>query len=268
MPDMRYPIQRIPLARIRPPADPLRLDLDPERIAALADDIAAQGLLQPIGLRGPDGAESYEVVWGHRRYLAHELLERADIEARIFPAGMDPLHAGAMENLGQERMTPIEEALLCQRYVERGQPVAAIARLLRHSATWVDQRLALLGYPRDVQEAVQAGALTLVVAGALAEIDHDEYRGSLIAEATRTGATAATVRVWAAHYAVDRERIIQNRVAVEIIAREREAFVLYTRCEIGGHDVPVSETRSIRGCEHHLDELVRALQLVDAAPTS
>lgn len=263
--EQAYPIQHVPLSLIRPPADPLRVDIDPERTAALADDIAAQGLLQPIGVRGPDDAGLYEVVWGHRRFLAHELLHRTEIEAKVFPPIMDPLQAMAMENLGQEPMTAIEEALLCQRYIERGQSVAAVARLLRHSATWVDQRLALLGYPKDIQVAVQQKAISLVVADQLAQIDHEEYRLSLIGEAVRSGATAAVVRVWAAHYAADRDRIVSNHLKVAEIAAQRESFVLYVRCEVGDHDVPSVESRALRACLPCMNELVKAIQASKAA---
>lgn len=259
--DPSYPIQSIPLSRIRPPADPLRVTIDPERIAALADDIAAQGLLQPIGVRGPDGADFYEVVWGHRRFLAHQLLVRGEIEAKIFPWTMDPLHAMAMENLGQEPMSAIEEALTCHRYVAKGQPIAAIARILRHSDAWVNARLELLAYPQDVQEAVQAKQISLAVAEQLAQIDHDELRVAYIAEADRTGAKASTVAIWLAHFRADRDRIISNHLRVEEIAAQRADFVLYVRCDPGNHDVPMKDSRTIRGCQRHLDELMKAIDL-------
>src|SRR6266566_4950736 len=140
------------LSLLDPPQDAHRITVDPERVAALADDIAGQGLLQRVGARGPSPAGRYEVVWGDRRTRAFRLLERASIPARVCAWDTDPLHARAMENLGGERLTPLEEARICARYLERGSSVAGVARLVRHTPPWVTSRLELLRYPQDVQD--------------------------------------------------------------------------------------------------------------------
>jgi ParB/RepB/Spo0J family partition protein len=236
------------LEQLDPPADAHRLAIDPERVAALADDIAAHGLLQRIGVRGPSPEGRYEVIWGDRRSQAFRLLGRATIPARACAWDTDPLHARSMENLGGEPLTPLEEAHVCRRHYERLGSVNAVARVLRRSTHWVQARLELLEQPEDVQAAVQEHRLPLAVANALAAIDHDGYRQALIREAVNTGATAATVQVWVAHYHQDRERIVHNHVTVEQLARERQAFVLMANCEGCGGQVDARQIRAMHFC--------------------
>jgi ParB/RepB/Spo0J family partition protein len=249
----------LPTALIDEPADALRESIDPERVAALADDIAAQGLLQPIGVRGPSPAGRYEIVWGHRRLLAHRLLQRELIRCRVFVDGFDPLHARAMENVSQEPMTPIEEAGLCRRYVERGHPIAAVARLLRHSPAWVTARLALLEYPPDLRAAVQRGELSLGVAAQLAEVDDEGYRGELTREAMRAGATVPVVQAWVYHFQADRARIIANHYTIEQLAQERAAFVVMAVCESCHGQDDVRAIRSLHLCPGCMSEVREAI---------
>ncbi len=52
-----------------------------ENLRELAENIALNGLLQPIVLRGPEGKIPYDVIVGQRRFLAHKLLGKEKIKA-------------------------------------------------------------------------------------------------------------------------------------------------------------------------------------------
>jgi len=240
--------ERIPLHLIREPSHRLRESIAPEALGTLADSMAAEGLHQPVGVRGPLLDGTYEIVYGHRRLLAAQLLGWPDIPAMLHPADFDPLLAAVSENLQRADMTPVEEARAIARFVERGEPDAAIARLFRRSAAWVAARRALLAMPEDLQEAVHAGGLKLGVASALADIDHDAYRKSLIAEAARSGATAQTAELWRQHYLTDRERIVANSLMVEEIMSRREAWKIVVACDLCQKEQEYQDTRSLRVC--------------------
>jgi len=254
------------LALLDPPQDAHRLTIDAERVAALADDIAGQGLLQRIGARGPSPDGRYEVVWGDRRSRAFRLLGRASIPARVCSWDTDPLHARTMENLGGEKLTPLEEARVCARYHERYQSIPAVARLVRHTPGWVEQRLALLAYPDELQTAVQDGDVSMAVAAHLARVDHDGYRGELIREAIRMGATAPVVITWVAHYEADRERLIHNHVTIEQLIAERATFVILQVCEGCAAQVPAAEIRPLHLC-HPCMASIREAIAAEAATT-
>lgn len=241
--------------------------MDAQKLGELADSIAAEGLHQPIGVRGPLPDSSYEIIFGHRRFLAHQLLHATTIAARIYPPDYDPLLAAISENLQREDMTPLEEARAVDRFVQRGEPDAAIARLFRRSVSWVRARRDLLAMPADIQAAVQDGGLSLAVAGELADIDHDAYRKSLTAEAHRTGATALTAAHWRQHYLTDRERIIGNSLIVEEILSRREAWKIVIPCDLCDHDQDYQDTRTIRVCVACRNELAQ-VKAETARPTA
>lgn len=240
--------ERIALDLIREPSHCLRASIEPGSLGELADSIAAEGLHQPIGVRGPLPDGAYEIVWGHRRLLAVRLLRWADISSRVFPANYDPLLAAVSENLQRTDLTPLEEAHAAAQFVERGMPHVHIARLFRRSPGWIKERLALLDLPPDLQEIVQARALPLAVVELLAQVDHEDYRRSLVRDAIQHGATCAAVEVWLAHYHQDRERILHNHLAVEQIIADRETFVITYRCQWCDELAPYEQTRSFRLC--------------------
>jgi len=252
--------EEVPLHLIREPSHRLRERINPERLGELADSIAAEGQHQAIGLRGPLDDGTWEIIWGHRRYLAVSLLKKTTIMAKKHPADFDPLLAAVSENIQREDLSPVEEALALQKFIDRGEPVAALGRLFRRSTPWIYGRLKLLEFPEDLREAVHTKAINIGVAEALADIDHDEYRKSLIAEAQRTGATATTVNIWRAHYLSDRARIQENFSTVESIIASREKFIFYCPCEACNKNVPFGDTRSIRLCLPCLQDLTQAFQ--------
>jgi ParB/RepB/Spo0J family partition protein len=241
------------------PARPSRDTMDPERLGALADDIAANGLLQKPGVRGPLDDGRFELIWGHRRLLALRLLRWRDLPCMVYDASFDPDVARVAENLQREELNPVEEAQECQRFIDKGMPRAAIARLFRRTAAWVDGRLTLLHFPADVREAVSQGAVSLGVAGVLAQLDHDLVRADFLKEAIRTGAKTATAETWLYHYRADRERIVTNRLTVEQFAAERESWKIMVPCDLCRDDTDYQHTRSLRICLDCLPHIEPAL---------
>lgn len=240
--------RKFPLSKIRPPSDPARQAMDPDRLGALADSIAAEGLHQPVGLVLDADGEHAELAWGHRRFLAMQLLREEFIDAKVFPATTDLSLARWSENGQRDDLNPLEEAHEVRRFLERGFPYAQVARMFRRSDAWVKDRLALLDLPQDLQECVTHRALPLAVISVLRDIDHPAYRESLIREAVAHGATAAVAEVWRAHYLADRERIVSNTVTIEQLAQERQAFILKVPCEWCEEEHRVEDTRTWRLC--------------------
>ncbi len=234
--------------------------MDPDALGALADSIAAEGLHQPIGVRGPMADGSYEIGFGHRRYCAHQLLQREAIDCKVYPAETDVDLMRVTENGQREQLTPIEEALECGRFMKRVGSTAAVARMFRRSDAWVRSRLALLDLPDDIQRAVHLGDVAVNVATALARVDHEAYRASLIDEATRSGASVNVVNVWVAHYEADKGRIIQNHLTVQEITERRAAYIVYFPCDGCHTEVPYLDTRSLRFCTRCAGELLAVMQ--------
>ena len=238
----------LPLDALDGPAVPSREELDPVALGELADDMANNGLLQPIGARGPSPEGRYETVWGDRRQQAARMLQWVTIPARLCVWSTDPLVARLAENLVRADLNPREEARQVAELRKRGKPLAEIARIMRRSVSWCEARLELLEWPVELQDAVVSGQLTFAAARLLGQVDHDDYRRQLVDEAQRTGATARVIDIWLAHYRADRDRIIRNHETVEQIVGRREAFIVLCRCESCRDEVDSSQTVLLRMC--------------------
>jgi hypothetical protein len=160
----------------------------------------------------------------------------------------DPLLAAVTENLNREDLNPIEEALAVRAFIERGHSRSEIARLFRRSYSWVEQRVALLELPDDLQQAIREHGLSVSVAMPLRDIDHEPYRKQLVYEAVTHGATAAVTATWRQHYLADRERVIRNQVTIDEFIRERSHYVLKYPCDWCDDEKPYAETRTVRLC--------------------
>jgi ParB/RepB/Spo0J family partition protein len=245
---IRWTDETLAVDAIDEPTKALREDIDAGALGELTDDMSAQGLLQPIGVRGPSSAHRYETIWGHRRLLAARSLNWPTIPARVCPWDSDIGLARLAENFQRTDLNPREEALAVQELRAAGRPLVECARLLRRSVSWVESRLALLSWPPDLQQQVAAGALTLRAAAMFAEIDHAEYRKDLVDEARRTGASVATIGVWLAHYHADRDRIISNRETVAEILSRRETFRILFTCECCEKEFDTQQSVLLRVC--------------------
>lgn len=261
------------------PPHQLRSTIDPERLGELADSMSAEGLHQPIGVRGPNDEGKFEIIWGHRRFLASRLLQWSTISARVFSPDFDPLLAAISENLQRVDLDPVEEARAVHKLLHQGKAIAEIARLFRRSQAWISSRLELLGFHADLIEAIQHHGLKLTVAQALQDVDHVEYRMELIREALRTGATGPTAQVWRQHYLADKDRITRNHLVVEEIISRRESWTVYVPCDGCGENSDYRETQAWRfcgKCSHELRSQIdqpqetlngSASQSSDIAPT-
>ena len=104
-------IREISLDLIDEPVGVVRMEIDPEKVQDLAENIQQVGLLQPINVR-PRG-ERFEVVAGHRRYKAFQVLSLEKIPCIV--GDFDDVGsavARASENLRRVDLTPIEEAAI------------------------------------------------------------------------------------------------------------------------------------------------------------
>lgn len=263
--------QQVPTDNILEPPHQLRDHIDPEHLGELADSMAAEGLHQPIGVRQLPNSDRFEIVWGHRRFLASKLLLWVTIPARVFPSTFDPLLAAISENLQRVDLNPIEEARAVDKLLQQGRAISEVARLFRRSQQWVTTRIEILNYHPDLQDAIQKDGLKLRVAQALQDVDHDAYRAELIREALRTGATGPTAEVWRQHYLSDRDRIVSNHLVLAEVLARREAWIIYVDCDGCKRPTDYRRTEAWRFCDecsHELKQQLReAQQTSDGSPS-
>jgi ParB family chromosome partitioning protein len=134
-------------------------DLKEADIDSLAESIKAEGLLTPLIVR-PKG-KGYELVAGHRRYMALKKLGWKTVPARI--AALDDQRAFVVamtENLERKDPTPMEEATAFKRAVDDLHlKVETIAGMMNRSPSLIHNRIRLLDLHPKVIKALEDGTV-------------------------------------------------------------------------------------------------------------
>ncbi|RJR47020.1 MAG: ParB/RepB/Spo0J family partition protein [Deltaproteobacteria bacterium] len=169
-------VHEIPLIEIRPAPWNPPSRLKPERVKDLADSIRVEGQQSPALLRPVEAEEPirYELVWGHRRFAALQLLagqtyedfaKYADFGQVVLKAFIremseeDAMISSGIENLQREGFSDIEEAEFFQTCGERyGQEaVKILAEKLSVSDRYVRKRLRFLELPDQALDLWRTG---------------------------------------------------------------------------------------------------------------
>jgi ParB family chromosome partitioning protein len=171
------------VSEIRPSRSQPRRHFPEEELAALAESIAAQGVLQPVlvrrlaaappvlGSSGPSGesadtgepAPRFELIAGERRWRAAQRAGLTRIPAVVKEASdRDALEMALVENLQREDLNPLEVAEAYRTLVEEfALTQEAIARRVGRQRSTVANHLRLLRLPAEVRQALQGGAITM-----------------------------------------------------------------------------------------------------------
>ncbi|MGC8983476.1 MAG: ParB/RepB/Spo0J family partition protein [Desulfurococcaceae archaeon] len=157
-------ITLIPSDKLKPSIVNVRQRVDPERVRALAEDIAVRGLLHPLVVRRED--DYYGVVSGRMRLEAIKLLQREkpEVFAKLFANGVpcqvrelsdqEALELSLAENLRQNTLTPEEVGLGLARLHELGLSEEEISLRLMLALDQVRRALRLYRKVQHIQERV------------------------------------------------------------------------------------------------------------------
>lgn len=197
---MAEKITVIKLEDVFEPGQILRVNIDMEAIRELAESIREQGLLQPILVRSVNG--KYEVVAGHRRYLAHKLIDMKTIKTIIRELDDEQvLIIRAMENLQREDLTPMEEARVYGTLRDQMKyTIEDIARKMGRNRLTIKKYLGLLELPPEFQKELNSGRLGVSVAAILAEIEDPHLKNYYFTNAVENGCSMKTAQLWVSDY--------------------------------------------------------------------
>jgi ParB family chromosome partitioning protein len=165
-------LQQLRIDRIRPGKYQPRLTMDPERLQELAASIKAQGLIQPIIVRGI-GSDGYELIAGERRWRAAKMAGLAEIPALVRTVGDQAVVAMALiENIQREELTPLEEAHALQRLIgEFSYTHQQTADAIGRSRASVSNLLRLLDLPEPIRQLLEQHRLEMGHARALLTLE-------------------------------------------------------------------------------------------------
>jgi ParB family chromosome partitioning protein len=177
------PYRAIPINQIRPNPFQPRKEFRDDELAQLQASLAANGLLQPITLRG--AGNSYELVAGERRLRAATRLGWTEIPAIVKDYDDKALLTLALvENLQRSDLNPIEEAEGYSRLsAEFALTQQEIAEVVGKDRSTVANSLRLLNLPAVVRRMLQDGQLSVGHARALLGISSERVMIDLAREA-------------------------------------------------------------------------------------
>jgi ParB family chromosome partitioning protein len=197
---MSEALEYLDIEKVDPPIDAARDLIDPEKVRELAESIRSQGLLQPILVRPLNGR--YEVVAGHRRYLAHRLIGEVKIKSLVREMTDEEVEViRAIENDQREDLNPIEKAKGYKRLRDKfGMSQEQIAQKMGRSRETVIRFLKLLKIPEEFQKAVARGKLSIGVALCLDAIDDESFKKYYFTAAVENGVTLEVAQAWVSEY--------------------------------------------------------------------
>lgn len=254
-------IKEIPTHLIIDPKDAMRTDIDRDAIFELADNIKANGLINPITVR-PVG-DKYEVVAGHRRMLAHRYGGMPTIKCVVRELDDNQTFAVmAAENLERSDVDPVDESIFITKYIEQtNASVPEVAKALHRSVAFVESRLAVGLMPDYLQHYLKTGAIKLGVALTLVQITDDDMRRVWVDLAVRDGISIAQAEYWLHGWKV-------NQLPGGTVSQEppegytpEEPKLITFRCAIDGKDYDCRQFRTYMIHESNVpffNEMVRA----------
>ncbi|MEK0324982.1 MAG: ParB/RepB/Spo0J family partition protein [Nitrosopumilus sp.] len=133
----------------------------PIDVVDLAKDIQERGLIQPVTV-APYNSNGYKyrLIAGFRRYSAHQVIQRSEIDAIIREDMIDERECrffNLSENLQRTDLTIMQEARALAHLQAVGVGEHDAAARLNKSRGWIQVRYLLLKLPREVQKEVEAG---------------------------------------------------------------------------------------------------------------
>lgn len=153
-------LTKIPVNLIKPNPYQARTDYSESEITQLAQSIKENGLLEPILVR--KNGEFYEIIAGHRRFLAIKQLGLQEVEVKIMNISDAKLcEVSLVENLERKDLNPLERANGYRKLIDIfGYTQEQIARIFNISPSSVSYSLKLLTLPNPIKDYLTRGNLS------------------------------------------------------------------------------------------------------------
>lgn len=180
----RRAIKDLPIDTLEPSPFQARQSFDPTQHAELVASIKNRGFFGVISVRPhPDVAQRYQIVYGERRWRAAKEAGLKTIPAQIGTYDdLAVMDIGLMENIHRADPHPLDMAQGLRRRMDaEGLSVRQVSDRLGISKSFVENHLALLRLPEDVQDMVRQRTDTLRAAREISKLPTKEARAPLIA---------------------------------------------------------------------------------------
>ena len=155
-------MQNLAVTFLQPGKYQPRSHMDQASLAALAESIKAQGVMQPIIVR-PVSSGRYEIIAGERRWRAAKIAGLTEVPTLIRQVKDESaLAMSLIENIQREDLNPLESAQGIQRLItEFGMTHQTAGEALGSSRSAVSNLLRLLNLSKPVQDLMMQGKIDM-----------------------------------------------------------------------------------------------------------
>ena len=167
-------IKEIPVSEIRPNPYQPRKTFNEEALNELALSIKNYGVFQPIIVK--KGLRGYDLIAGERRLRASRIAGLTKIPAIVKEFTDDEMREiSLLENIQRENLTAIELAWAYKGIIDNLDiRQEDLAQKIGKSRSHVTNSLGLLNLPRNVQEMILNGDISMGHARVLSKMDNDD----------------------------------------------------------------------------------------------
>ena len=173
-------VSMIPLDQILPNRYQPRTTFVEAELDELAQSVKEHGVLQPIVVRRK-GDGMYELIAGERRFRAAKIAGMTTIPSLVRNSNDEKALAVALvENIQRQNLNPMEEAKAYSRLMgEFGLTQDLVSRSVGKDRSSIANIVRLLSLPKDVQEYIESGVISLGHAKVLAGLPTPEAQFQL-----------------------------------------------------------------------------------------
>lgn len=181
----REEIIKVPIINIKESKFQMRRKITPDSLKELVDSIKEKGIIEPVIVR--PGGEGYEIIAGHRRFLAAKEAGLEEIPCIVKEVSdNEAAEISLIENIQRENLNPIEEALAIKRLTQKFNLThEEVAKKIGKSRVYVTNILRLLKLPPEIKEKIEKGELSEGHARVLLSIKDEEEMKKLAEEIIR-----------------------------------------------------------------------------------
>lgn len=167
-------IKEIPVSEIRPNPYQPRKTFNDEALNELAESIKNYGVFQPIIVK--KGLRGYDLIAGERRLRASKIAGLTTIPAIVKEFTDDEMREiSLLENIQRENLTAIELAWAYKGIIDNLDiRQEDLAQKIGKSRSHVTNTLGLLNLPKNVQEMILNGDISMGHARVLSKMDDDD----------------------------------------------------------------------------------------------
>jgi len=253
---IRREVREVPLDAIDPPSEEVRLAHKPQELEELARSIQEVGLINPLIVK-ETAEHRYEIISGHRRYLACKLAGLHSIPC-IVVRGEDQYFDALklQENIHRKDLNPIEESNFFHQLIEKyGYTINELCRITQKSRSYIKDRLDIANWPEDVLDLLWLGTLNLSQCKELAKVQDQDLRKRMTEWAVKGGATAQMISQWRREYEILPQTMGQPAPSVDELPPPSEPPKAMMVCDWCESKFEVARVRIIRMCPQCWEEL-------------